>query len=122
MRIDKWLWAARFFKTRALSARACDFGRVSLHESPVKPAKELRTGDRLRIRNDSGDFVVDVLLLLEQRGPASVAQTMYRETAESLSLRQKAAEERKALPWFDHAAGRPSKKDRRDLERFRSEM
>src|SRR5215472_11935717 len=91
VRIDKWLWAARFFKTRSLAARACELGRVQSHGQPVKPAREVRIGDMLRITNDSGDFEVEVLERSEVRGPASVAQTLYRETEESRELRQKAA-------------------------------
>src|SRR5689334_25234112 len=77
MRIDKWLWAARFFKSRALAARACELGRIDSNGQPVKPARELRVGDLLRVKNDSGDFQVEVMLLSETRGPATVAQTLY---------------------------------------------
>lgn len=121
-RIDKWLWAARFFKTRSLAARACELGRILSNHQPVKPAREIRAGDLLHIKNDSGDFQVEVLALSEVRGPASVAQNLYRETDESRELRMKAAEERKALKVFSPApAGRPSKRDRRRIIRFRSE-
>jgi ribosome-associated heat shock protein Hsp15 len=78
VRIDKWLWATRFFKTRALAARACELGRIQSNGHPAKPAREVRIGDKLRITNDGGDFHIDVLLLSEVRGPASVAQTLYR--------------------------------------------
>jgi ribosome-associated heat shock protein Hsp15 len=83
VRIDKWLWATRFFKTRALAARACELGRIQSNGQPAKPAREVRIGDKLRITNDGGDFHVEVLLLSEVRGPAPVAQTLYRETEES---------------------------------------
>src|SRR5271165_2493880 len=96
VRIDKWLWAARFFKTRSLAARACELGRVESNGQPAKPAREVRAGDRLRVKNDSGDFQVEVLLLSEIRGPAAIAQTLYRETGASRELRLKLAEERKA--------------------------
>ena len=89
-RIDKWLWAARFFKTRALASRACELGRIQSNGQPAKPAREVRVGDKLKITNDGGDFHVDVLLLSEVRGPASVAQTLYRETEESKQARLKA--------------------------------
>lgn len=119
VRMDKWLWAARFFKTRALAARACDLGRIRIDNRPVKPARDVRAGEFLQITNDSGDFEVEVLLLSEVRGPAVVAQTLYRETEASRKLRQKAAEERKAMPYVDTSAGRPSKRDRRHIVQFR---
>jgi ribosome-associated heat shock protein Hsp15 len=120
VRIDKWLWAARFFKTRALAARACDLGRVQSNGQPAKPAREVRNGNMLRVTNDGGDFEVEVLLLSELRGPASVAQTLYRETDASRELRQKVAAERKAMHQFEELpAGRPSKRDRRHIIQFR---
>ena len=96
VRIDKWLWAARFFKTRTLAARACELGRVQANGQPAKPAREVRAGDMLKVTNEGGEFQVEVLLLSEVRGPASVAQTLYRETEASRELRQKVAEEQKA--------------------------
>ncbi len=120
LRIDKWLWAARFFKTRALAARSCELGRIQSNHQPAKPAREVRVGDMLQIKTDSGDFTVEVLLLNEVRGPAAVAQTMYRETDESRELRQKAAQERKASMDFSPAPqSRPSKRDRRKIIQFR---
>jgi ribosome-associated heat shock protein Hsp15 len=120
VRTDKWLWAARFFKTRALAARACDLGRIQSNGRPAKPAREVRIGDMLRVINDGGDFEVEVLLLSEVRGPASVAQTLYRETEASRELRQKVAAERKAMKQFEELpAGRPSKRDRRRIIQFR---
>jgi ribosome-associated heat shock protein Hsp15 len=120
VRIDKWLWAARFFKTRSLAARACELGRILSNGQPAKPAREVRIGDILRITNDGGDFHVEVLLLSEMRGPAPVAQTLYRETEASRELRQKVAAERKALRQFEQLpAGRPSKRDRRRIIQFR---
>lgn len=122
VRIDKWLWAARFFKTRALAAKACELGRVESHNQFVKPAREVKVGDMLRIKTESGDFQVEVLQLSEIRGPASVAQTLYRETEESRAMRQKIREERKLMNTFSPApAGRPSKRDRRRIIQFRSE-
>ncbi|HZU08993.1 MAG TPA: RNA-binding S4 domain-containing protein [Pseudacidobacterium sp.] len=119
VRMDKWLWAARFFKTRALASRACELGRISSNGQQAKPAREVRVGDLLQIRNDSGEFQVEVLQLSEVRGPAAVAQTLYRETEASRELRQKLAEERKTMPQFDFLEGRPSKRDRRQLARLR---
>jgi ribosome-associated heat shock protein Hsp15 len=121
VRIDKWLWAARFFKTRALAAKACDLGRIQSHGKDAKPAREVREGDMLRIRNEGGEFEVEVLKLSEMRGPAAVAQTLYRETEESKVARQKAAEERKAMQEFaPQPERRPSKRDRRRIIQFRS--
>lgn len=120
MRIDKWLWAARFFKTRALAAKACELGRIQSNGQPVKPAREIRVADMLRITNDGGDFEVEVLQLSEVRGPARVAQTLYRETDASRELRQKIAAERKAMHQFEQLpASRPSKRDRRRIIQFR---
>lgn len=120
VRIDKWLWAARFFKTRALASKACDLGRIHWNGKESKPAREVRSGDMLRIRNEGGEFEVEVLALSEIRGPAAVAQTLYRETEASKAARIKAAEERKAMQEFapvpEH---RPSKRDRRRIIQFR---
>jgi ribosome-associated heat shock protein Hsp15 len=127
VRVDKWLWAARFFKTRAQASRACDLGRIQAkiqnRYQPAKPAREVRIGDMLRVTNEGGDFEVEVLLLSEVRGPASVAQTLYGETEESQELRKKAAAERRALMQFEALpAGRPSKRDRRRIIQFRGRI
>jgi ribosome-associated heat shock protein Hsp15 len=123
MRIDKWLWAARFFKTRSLASRACDLGRIFSGEQPAKPSREVRAGDRLQVKNDGGDFEIEVLALSEMRGPAAVASTLYRETERSRELRLKLAEERKAEPHFDPwRDGKPSKRDRREIDRFRGRV
>lgn len=120
VRIDKWLWAARFFKTRSLASRACELGRVEARGQLVKPAREVHVGDFLGVKNDSGDFQIEVLGLSDMRGPASVAQTLYRETEESKAARQRLAEQRKFLPFFEALPeGKPSKKDRRRLDRLR---
>jgi ribosome-associated heat shock protein Hsp15 len=120
VRMDKWLWAARFFKTRSLAARACELGRIQSNGQPAKAAREVRVGDRLRVTNDGGDFEIEVLLLSEVRGPASVARTLYHETEASRELRQKVAAERKAAIQFEQLpAGRPSKRDRRHIIQFR---
>jgi ribosome-associated heat shock protein Hsp15 len=119
VRIDKWLWAARFFKTRSLAARACELGRIQSNGQPAKPSRDVRIGDMLQVRNEGGDFQVEVLQLSEVRGPAAVAQTLYRETEASRELRQKLADERKAMQPFDLiSSGRPSKRDRRQINRF----
>lgn len=120
VRLDKWLWAARFFKTRSFAARACELGRIASNGQPAKASREVRTGDLLQVRNDSGDFQVEVMLLSEMRGSAAVAQTLYRETESSRELRLKLAEERKATPNFEALReGKPSKRDRREINRFR---
>jgi ribosome-associated heat shock protein Hsp15 len=120
VRIDKWLWAARFFKTRALAAKACELGRIQAGGQRVKAAREVRIGDRLQITNDSGDFDIEILALSDVRGPATVAQTLYSETEASRELRMKVAAERKALRQFDvPSQGRPSKRDRRRIIQFR---
>jgi ribosome-associated heat shock protein Hsp15 len=120
VRMDKWLWAARFFKTRSLAARACELGRIQSNRQPAKAAREVRIGDMLRVTNDGGDFEIEVLLLSDIRGPASVAQTLYRETDASRELRQKVAAERKAMRQFEELpAARPSKRDRRRIIQFR---
>jgi ribosome-associated heat shock protein Hsp15 len=123
VRIDKWLWAARFFKTRSLAARACQLGRIQANGQPAKAARDVRIGDMLRVTNDGGDFEVEVLLLSEIRGPAAVAQTLYRETEASRELRLKVAAERRAMRQFEELpAGRPSKRDRRRIIQFRGRV
>jgi ribosome-associated heat shock protein Hsp15 len=122
-RIDKWLWAARFFKTRSMASRACELGRIEASHQPVKPSREVRIGEFLQIRTEGGDFEVEVLLLSDVRGPAPVAQTLYRETDQSKESRRKVAEERKAFKHFTPAPlGRPSKRDRRKIHKFRGEI
>jgi ribosome-associated heat shock protein Hsp15 len=118
--MDKWLWAARFFKTRTLAAKACDLGRIESNGQPAKAAREVRASDLLQVKNDSGDFQVDVLVLSDVRGAAAIARTLYRETQASQELRLKLAEERKAMPHFEASRqGKPSKRDRREIHRFR---
>ena len=120
MRMDKWLWAARFFKTRSLAAHACELGRITSNGQPAKPSREVHPGDLLLVKNEAGDFHIEVLLLSETRGPASVSQTLYRETEASRESRVKLAAERKAMSQFELAReGRPSKRNRRELDRFR---
>jgi ribosome-associated heat shock protein Hsp15 len=120
-RIDKWLWAARFFKTREQASKACEMGRVISNAVRAKPAREVRAGDMLRIQKEDGEHEVEVLALSQQRGPAAVAQTLYRETEASIELRRKAAEERRLLgPMYAAVApaGRPGKRDRRLIHSF----
>jgi len=118
--MDKWLWAARFFKTRTLAARACELGRIESNGQQAKPSREVRAGDLLQVKNDSGEFQVEVLVLSEMRRPAAVAQTLYRETEASQELRLKLAEDRKAMPHFEASReGKPSKRDRREIARIR---
>src|SRR5664279_255451 len=101
VRIDKWLWAARFFKTRSMATRACELGRIQSSGQVAKAAREVRIGDMLQVTNDGGDFQVEVLVLSDVRGPASVAQTLYRETEASRELRLKVAAERRAMKQFE---------------------
>lgn len=120
VRIDKWLWAARFFKTRAQASRACELGRIASNSHAAKASREVRIGDLLDIRTDNEQFTLEVLALSAMRGPASVAQALYRETAESHELRLRQAAERKALSALVTApARRPTKKDRRLIHQFR---
>ncbi len=123
VRIDKWLWAARFFKTRAIAARACDLGRIESNGVDAKPARDVRIGDLLRIKNDSGEFVVEVLALSEMRGPAPAAQTLYRESDASREMRLKLAEERRVMQRVEgFREGKPSKRDRREIGRLRGRV
>jgi ribosome-associated heat shock protein Hsp15 len=120
LRIDKWLWAARFFKTRALATASCDAGHVSCNGQPAKPSRIVKLGDKLQVRSDAGEHRVEVLALSDQRGSAAIAQELYRESDESRELRAKVAAERRALylaePNF--TAGRPNKRDRRLIHKF----
>lgn len=126
VRIDKWLWAARFFKTRAMAAKACELGRIrlgrmQLDEVEAKPAKEVHVGDMLRVKNEGGEFHIQVLQLSEIRGPATVAQTLYRETEASKEQRMRDTAERKAMQQYAPLPERrPSKRDRRRIIQFRS--
>ena len=120
VRVDKWLWAARFFKTRALAAKACDLGRIRSNEIEAKLARPVHVGDMLRVKNEGGEFHIEVLRVSEIRGPAAVAQTMYRETEASKEQRQRDAAERKAMQEYAPIPERrPSKRDRRRIIQFR---
>jgi ribosome-associated heat shock protein Hsp15 len=120
VRMDLWLWAARFFKSRALAKKACDLGRVLSGGQNVKPSRDVRIGDMLRVTTEGGEFEIEVLGLSDERGPAPVAQALYRETEESKERRKKEAEERKAFRAYAPAPqGRPSKRDRKRIIQFR---
>ena len=123
LRIDKWLWAARFFKTRALASKACDLGRILSNGHEAKPSREVHVGDKLEVKNEGGDFQIEVLALSQMRGPAAVAQTLYRESETSKEARAKAAAERKAMQQFAPLPERrPSKRDRRRIIQFRGRL
>lgn len=120
VRLDKWLWAARFFKTRTLAADAIDGGKVHINGDRAKRSKEVRPGDRIRVRIAPFEHEVVVKALAERRGPAEVARTLYDETAESASARAALAAQLALLPAaFVPGRERPTKKDRRTLNRFR---
>ena len=122
MRLDKWLWAARFFKTRSLATQAIDNGRVKLNGERVKPARDVKPGDRLDLRIGEVDWTLTVQALAMQRGPAPVAQALYAEDPASQARRQQQAADRK-LAASPAAAikGRPTKRDRRQIHRFTGE-
>ncbi len=120
MRLDKWLWAARFYKTRSLAAGAIEAGRVEVNGERAKRARQLQPGDTVRVRLGPYAHVVAVLKLSERRGPASVAATLFEETAESRKTRETLQVQMKAAQTaFGYESGRPTKKDRRDIERLR---
>jgi ribosome-associated heat shock protein Hsp15 len=119
VRVDKWLWAARFFKTRALAIQGVESGKVLLNGERVKPAKNVNVGDTLTIRRGPYISTVIVKALSLRRGPAVEAQNLFEETPESITARQEVAERLSQEPSHGFAEGRPTKKDRRDLDRFR---
>jgi len=123
VRIDKWLWAARFFKTRSLAAEAITAGKVEVNEERVKPAKLVQVGDSVSVRVGPYLHVVHVRAISERRGPATVAATLYEETAESSAARAKLAEQLRMAPaaFVYEEKGRPTKRDRREIDRFRDE-
>ena len=124
LRLDKWLWAARFYKTRSLAAREIGTGRVQVNDQPAKPAREVAPGDMVRVRKGDTVFHVRVVALSNVRGPAPVAQQLYEETADSIAAREAAAEARRYAPEPAHrrCGGRPTKRGRRQMERFRSRI
>ena len=115
VRLDKWLWAARFFKTRRLATEAIAGGHVHLDGQRVKPSRPVRVGDRLEIRKGEVRFEIDVLALSERRGPASEAAKLYRETPESLARREREREARRLAAQAPAPARRPDKRARRRL-------
>ena len=120
VRLDKYLWAARFYKTRSISTEAIDGGKVRLNGERVKPAKEVKSSDMIELRAGDAEFTILVTALADKRGSADIARTLYVETAESRTARVAAAEKRRRVS--DPAAqifARPTKKDRRNLDRFR---
>ena len=119
VRLDKWLWAARFYKTRGLAADAIDGGKVEVNGARAKRAKMVQLGDEVRIRQTPFEHVVLVRGVSERRGPASVAATLYEETAESKAKREALATQIRSMPADDWDTGRPTKRDRREIERFR---
>lgn len=121
VRIDKWLWAARFFKTRSLAADAVESGKIRWNDERTKPSRNLKIGDNLLIDNGAMQWQVTVSILSDKRGAAAVAQTLYLETPESISRRQNEAEQRKLFHEpTSHLKGRPTKRDRRLLDQSRS--
>lgn len=119
VRIDKWLWAARFFKTRSLATDAVSGGKVKLNGVAVKPARDVKPGDRLEIHNGETRWEVVVIGLSEKRGPATEARLLYEETADSVAARE--AEQQRRRFQNEPAAdihGRPTKRDRRRMDRF----
>ncbi len=121
--MDKWLWVARFFKTRTMASRACDLGRIESNGARVKPAREVHPGDRLIVESGSGRFEIEILDVSHVRGPASVAQSLYRETEASREARLRVAEERKTMQQFAPVpTHRPTKRDRRRIIQFRGRV
>lgn len=120
VRLDRWLWAARFYKTRPLAVAAIDGGKVQVNGDRVKRSKSIKRGDQVRIRQDPYEYFLEVVELAEKRGSAGVAATLYRESAESLAAREELAFRMKqAQPARLHTQGRPSKKQRRDIRKWK---
>ncbi|MDO5679537.1 MAG: RNA-binding S4 domain-containing protein [Pelistega sp.] len=121
IRLDKWLWAARFYKTRSLAADEIGKGRVLVNQQTAKPAREVKVGDQIYIRQEQMERTVDVVALSNVRGPAVVAQTLYQETQESQDKREAERERRRLAkePAMDYKQGRPTKRERRELENWR---
>jgi ribosome-associated heat shock protein Hsp15 len=120
VRMDKWLWAARFFKTRSQATRACELGRIVWNGQRAKASREVHVGDQLQVTNAGGEFQIEVLGLSETRGSATIAQALYRESEASRELRRQMAEQRRAMPRFEGPwGGRPTKRDRRQLNKAR---
>jgi len=120
VRLDKWLWAARFFKTRSLAADAIEGGKVDVNGDRAKRAKQVGAGDEITIRQPPFEHVVLVRDVSERRGPASVASQLYEETAASRARRDRLAAQLRQMPADPYEKGRPTKKDRREIERWRA--
>jgi len=120
VRLDKWLWAARFFKTRALATEAISGGKVHVNGERVKPSKKINVGVTLEITQTGFHRMIVVQRIFEKRGPASIAQTMYEETQESREKRETQQEEMKYVRMGMHQEGRPNKKDRRQIRKFKT--
>lgn len=120
VRLDKWLWAARFFKTRSLATEAVTGGKVEVNGERAKPAKAIKPGDEIRVRLGPYEHILTVRALAERRGSATVAQTLYEESAASIQAREKLSAQLKLAPagFVFEEKGRPTKKDRRDLSSF----
>lgn len=119
LRVDKWLWAARFFKTRSLASDAVSGGKVRINGATTKPARDIKVGDKLEIANSETRWVVTVQALSDKRGPAPEARLLYEETPKSIAAREAERDERKFIQ--DPAAdlhGRPTKRDRRQMDRY----
>lgn len=123
LRIDKWLWAARFYKTRSLACDEIDKGRVQVNGAVVKPAREVKAGDSVQLRSGPVTRTVTVLAVSDKRGPAPVAALLFQETEASVQQRQQAAEQRRLAPEpaLTLTQGRPTKRDRRDTEKLRGD-
>ncbi|MGA7180953.1 MAG: RNA-binding S4 domain-containing protein [Thiobacillaceae bacterium] len=122
-RIDKWLWAARFFKTRSLATRAVEGGRVQLNGERCKPAKDVKAGDHLIIHIGELEWEIALVAVTDKRGPATMAQALYEESAKSMRRRQEHMDERRMqLNPASTLKGRPTKKDRRRIHRFSEEF
>ncbi len=124
IRLDKWLWAARFYKTRSLATEAIKGGKVHLNGHRVKPSHHIELDHRVRIKKESIEQTVIIKSLSDKRGPASIAQTLYEETQQSIEQREKFTRERKAIyaGMPQHTVRRPSKKDRRKIIRFKQDQ
>ncbi len=120
VRIDKWLWSARFFKTRELASKACELGRVEANGQRAKASRTVRVGDRLKVKNEAAEFAIEVVQLSTVRGPSAVAQALFRESEESQALRLKAAAERRErIDTGMMPESRPSKRERQEYARLR---
>lgn len=119
VRLDKWLWAARFFKTRSLASKAVSGGHVHLNGKRIKPSRTVQGGEQLRIKRGVEEYTVNILALSSRRGPAKVAQTLYEETEESQAQREQAREQRRLVKApASRPEGRPDKRDRRKIRKF----